>query len=171
MQESIKVHLDKNVIILKFQEFDGDISMDEITQINSSNLYGEMVTISSLLNRVGLLKAAIENNYAEKDLDFKIYESNSRKEIRSNLIANGEKYTEKSLEDDVITHPTFKDKKLKLYRLKRDVESITSLFWAVKDKAAKLDNLKGNLTPTDFENGILEGVVNTIMIKKVKKTI
>ena len=55
-------------IVLHSPDTDEDIELDEITTINYSNLYGEAVTISALLNKVGMWKAEYERKAKEAKL-------------------------------------------------------------------------------------------------------
>ena len=55
--EKIVISVQGKTITLTQSDIDSDIDMDEVTQINYSNLYGEMVTVSALLNKLGILKA------------------------------------------------------------------------------------------------------------------
>ncbi|NCB03017.1 MAG: hypothetical protein EOM67_12745, partial [Spirochaetia bacterium] len=63
MAELIKIPIGDKIIVLKQEEFDTDINMDDITQIQYDNLYGEIVTVSALMNRIGILKAMVDNEY------------------------------------------------------------------------------------------------------------
>lgn len=172
-QESIKMHYEDKIIILKYTNFDLDIDLDQITKIDYSNLYGEIVTVSALLNRIGILKAEVDNNYAREKIGMDIYEANLRKTIRSQYVANQKKITIQELDDEILTDVGWKNNKLKLSRLQKDCDMIASIYWSIKSKDDKLTklNLKANITPQEFENEIIEGTINTIMIKKVDKVL
>ena len=47
------IHLNDKPIVLIYGDLDEEINVDEITKIDYSNLYGESVTISVILNRIG----------------------------------------------------------------------------------------------------------------------
>jgi len=170
-QQSIKIHLNDKTIILKLQEFDAEVDLDDLTKIHYENIYGEIVTVSTLLNKVGQLKAEVDNQYAEKKLDLDIYEANLRKTFKSTKIANGEKFNLQDIEDLVLTDVGFKNHKLALIRKQKEVDSIDSAYWAVKSKDNKLSNLKNNITPKEFESEIVEGVINTIMVRKQENVV
>ena len=82
------IHIDSQPLELVMADFDSEIDVDEITSIDYSNLFGEAVTISTLLNRIGILKARAEAIYAEKKLEFDIYEAIQRKRLRREAAMN-----------------------------------------------------------------------------------
>ena len=58
---------DKTIVLISSDE-DEEINLEEVTTINYSNLYGEAVTISALLNKVGMWKADYERKAKEAKL-------------------------------------------------------------------------------------------------------
>lgn len=170
-QESIKVHFEDKIVVLKFTPFDTDVDLDDLTKIHYENIYGELVTVSGLMNRIGILKAQVDNDYERAKLEFNIFEANKRKYYRAQYIAQGKKIVIGEIEDEVMSDPAWKNESLKLSRLKKNTEIISSIYWSIKSKDEKLNNIKGNITPLEYENGIVEGVINTIMIKKYDKVL
>lgn len=167
--EIIKIAVGDKIITLKQSEIDGDIDMDEITQIQYFNLYGEIVTISALLNKIGILKADVDNQYEEYKLDCQIFESHEREKYISSKLSSGEKKpTESQCEDYLNTHAEVILKRKKLLTLKKGCDYINSVYWSVKSKDDKLSVLMKGITPEDFSNNIVEGVVNGFFIKKFK---
>ena len=45
---------------------------------------------------------------------------------------------------------------------------LDSLYWACQDKSRKLNGLVNGTTPQEFVEGMIEGKVNGILIKKKK---
>lgn len=170
-QESIKIHFEDKIVTLKYTEFDTDVDLDDITKIHYDNIYGEIVTIPGLVNRIGLLKASVDNELSRSKLEFDVFEANLRKTVRSRYVVGGKKFTIQEVDDDIMTDPQWKNWKLKLSRLQKNVDMVSAIYWAVKSKDDKLNNIKGNITPKEFENEIVEGVINTIMIKKFDKVL
>jgi len=167
--ELIKISIGDKIITLKQTEVDGDIDMDEITQIHYSNLYGEMVTVSALLNKLGILKADVDNQYEEYKLDCQIFESAERKKFISSKMVSGEKKpTLDQCEDYLNTHSEVIAKRKRLLTLKKGCDYINSLYWAVKSKDDKLSVLMKGVTPEEFSSNIVEGVVNGFFLKKYK---
>lgn len=163
----IKIPIGNKIIVLKYLDWDTDIPMDEITKINYSNLYGEIVTITALYNRIGILKADVENDFENYKLDCKIFESQIRQRIvKENLSIGNKKPSESALEDEVNTNPEVIAKRKQLNLLQKNVNYVSALYWAVQSKDKKLSVLMRGVTPEEFANEIIEGVVNTFYIKK-----
>lgn len=169
------VHVGDKPVVLVFSEFDDEINVDNITSIDYSNIYGEAVTVSALLNKVGMLKAEAERIYQEKKLDCDIFEANLKKDWRREAATEGGKFTvgdemikltEKSLEDAVLIDKGFEIKKKNVIKSKRDVDLLDSLFWSVSSKDKKLNNLLKATTPKEFYDELIEGKINTFVIKK-----
>lgn len=170
MAELIKIPIGDKIIVLKQEEFDTDINMDDITQIQYSNLYGEIVTVSALMNRIGILKAMVDNEYEEYKLDVAIFESEKRRAFISSKIASGEKKpTEQQSDDYLNTHPEITMKRKRLLTIKRNSDYINALYWSIQSKDRKLSVLMKGVTPEEFADAIIEGSVNTFMIKKFKQ--
>ena len=170
MAELIKIPIGDKIIVLKQEEFDTDINMDDITQIQYSNLYGEIVTVSALMNRIGILKAMVENEYEEYKLDVAIFESEKRRAFISSKIASGEKKpTEQQSDDYLNTHSEVTMKRKRLLTIKRNSDYINALYWSIQSKDRKLSVLMKGVTPEEFADAIIEGSVNTFMIKKFKQ--
>lgn len=167
----IKIPIEGKVIVLKYQDFDSDgIDLDQVTQIDYSNLYGEIVTISSLLNRVGILRAQVENIFNDFKLEVSIFESQKRKEfIRQSLIRGEKKPSESTLEDEINIDREVIAMRKRLNELQRDFNYIDAVYWAIQSKDKKLSVLMKGVTPEEFANGIIEGTVNTFYIKKLEQ--
>ena len=60
---------------------------------------------------------------------------------------------------------------------KRYIESqkmrdyMSSLFWSAKDKSAKLDKLSLTIQQGDITDAMIEGKVNSVIVKRTKKLI
>lgn len=167
--EKITLNFNDKVIILSFKEFDTDINVDELTKIQYDNLYGEIITSSTLLNQVGLLRAEFESITKSEKVDLEIYEAQLRKMFRSQMTTEGKKLTQQELEDKVLLDEGWQNRKKKLIKVERDFEYIQSIYWAIQSKDKKLSILSKAVTPEEFQDGIIEGAVNGIMIKKVTK--
>lgn len=171
--EVVKIPLRDKTIVLKSEEWsDIELDVDDITKIHYDNLYGEIVTISALYNKVGLLKAETDNEYEEYKLDCNIFEAQKKKEIVSQKISLGEKKPSISdLEDEVSLHPEVIKKRKRLLTLKKNCDYINALYWAIQSKDKKLSVLSKAVTPEEFENSIIEGKINEFYIKKHKNSL
>lgn len=171
------IHIDDNPLELIMADFDSEINVDEITSIDYSNLFGEAVTISTLLNRIGILKARAEAIYAEKKLEFDIYEATQRKRLRREAAMNGNyfkiedqqiKLTENSLEEAVIIDEGWQVNKKNVIKAQETLNKVDSIYWAISSKSKKLEVMLKPITPEEFYNELMEGTVNGILIKKRK---
>ena len=169
------VHVGDKPIVLVFSEFDDELDVDQITSIDYSNIYGEAVTVSALQNKVGMLKAESEKYYQEKKLECDIYEAELKKKWRREAATNGGKFnieedgiklTESALDEAVLLDKGFEVKKKNVIKSKRDVDFMDSLFWAISSKDKKLNNLVRAVTPKEFYDELIEGKINTFLIKK-----
>lgn len=166
-EDLIKIPVGGKIIVLKGSDWDSDIEIDEVAQIQYDNLFGEIVTVSSLYNRVGLLKADVDNEYEEYKLDCQVFESQVRQQYIKSKIAMGEKKpTVDDCEDHLNTHPEVMQKRKRLLQLKKNCNYIDALYWAVQSKDKKLSVLMKGVTPEEFAKGILERRVNTFLVKK-----
>lgn len=171
------IHIDSQPLELVMADFDSEIDVDEITSIDYSNLFGESVTVSALMNRIGILKARAEAIYAEKKLEFDIYEAGIRKRLRREAAMNGNyfkvddqqiKLTENSLEEVVILDAGWQVNKKNVIKAQETLNKIDSIYWAISSKSKKLEIMLKPVTPEEFFNELVEGKVNGILINKKK---
>ncbi len=163
------IHLGDNPVTLRYASFDEEVDVDELLKIEYSNLYGETVTMPTLVNRFGLLKAEAEHSYNNKKLDFEIYESQIRQEIRSKYSqADAKKLTEKALDEEVVLDKPWQIKKKQVLQAKKNVDMMDVLYFAAQDKSRKLNVLVRPVTPEELFNELIDGTINGIAIKKVK---
>lgn len=170
------VHIGENDIVLISKDIIDELDMDQITSIDHSNLYGEIVTCSVLLNKIGLLKAEVEAQYNYDKMNCEIYESKLRESLRRESILNGGKVqtsngsiklTESSLDELILLDLDFQKKKRNTIESKKNLDMIDSLYWAIQSKDKKLTNLVPKVTPKEFYDELIEGTVNSFIIKKV----
>ena len=170
------VHIGENDIVLISKDIIDELDMDQITSIDHSNLYGEIVTCSVLLNKIGLLKAEVEAQYNYDKMNCEIYESKLRESLRRESILNGGKVqtsngsiklTESSLDELILLDLDFQKKKRDAIESKKNLDMIDSLYWAIQSKDKKLTNLVPKVTPKEFYDELIEGTVNSFIIKKI----
>lgn len=180
-QEVVKIiELPNKMVTLTLTQFDTDIDADELTNIQYHNIIGEILTFPVIMNRIGNLRADMEQIYAEAKLDFEIFEAHEQEKQRKALTFSVEdlkgkvkidKPTKDEVENAVLISAAYKVKKLELFKIQRNLGYVESLFWAAKSKDSKLDTLSAKLKPEEFENEILEGSINGVMIKVSNKSI
>ena len=174
-----KIHIGKHPITLEHDNLDSTINVDDLTKTDTSNIYGECVTISAAVNRIGLLKSEVEARMAETKLEYKIYEGNFRAKLRKQAandhgfykvrIENEDvriKATEKALETCFETDEKWIELKKEFITAEKNFNALSSLYWSLQDKARKLNGLVNGTTPEDFVEGLIEGKINGILIKK-----
>jgi len=168
--DTIIIHTKDSMIKLLKRSVDEPIDLDEITRIDYSNIFGEIITISALLNRIGNMKAEMEEQLNLEKLDVEIFEAQKRAEHNKRLASDPDvkRVTEQILEDALLSDAAVIAKRKKMIQVKRNMEYINSLYWAAKSKDDKLSTLLKPLLPDEFEKEIVEGVVNGFFIKKHK---
>jgi hypothetical protein len=158
--------LKEKLVAIHVPDWDYSFNMDEILQIDYSNIFGEIITIPVLENRMGRLLAEIRAYKKEEKLKLEIKEANVRKLFRNKRSGDGlKKPTIQEEEDHLLTDPVIKNLRFKLIRIEEDVERQEVMYDAVKSKAFKLNNLSKSLTPQEFENELIEGKINGMYIK------
>lgn len=175
--ETIIENLDGKPLILKMADFDSEFDVDDMTRIHYENVYGDAVTVSALLNKVGILKSHAESIFNLKTLESKIYESELRKQFRREAADNagrikiGEesfKFTEKTLDDAVILDKVWQIKQKNVFLAQANLGKIDSFYWSVQSKDKKLNNLIVGVTEEQLWNELVESKINGILIKKGK---
>lgn len=168
MANVLVIHLNGKPVSVKFNEFEDELDEDKLLAVDYTNIYGEAVTIPTLLNSVGNLKAYAEKQFSIAKMELDQAEAELAKTIRKSHAAANQKITEKALDEMVITDPLIKNLKRVMINAKYDLDSIDNLWWSVKSKDMKLNNLIKAVTPQELWNEIIEGTVNNITIKKHK---
>jgi len=181
MIDSITIPFKTKMIKLTFAEFSEEIDMDQITKIDYSNLHAELLTVPTLMNRIGLWKADADNVYASKKLDLSVAKAQAYNRIgktyKSVKNSKGDPVDKPKTREDIDAEITM-DQGIQvlqrnLINRQRDCDYLDSLYWAIKSKEQKLNKIgeKMNLTPEDFEREIVEQTWNGILIQAAKKQI
>lgn len=166
-------------ITLIHDDFDDIINVDDLTRIDTSHIYGEAVTISAALNRIGLLRAATKQRIDDIKLRLKIFEGNYKAGLRKQAANEGGffkmrvgnedvkvKATERALDTCFETDKKWIELKQQYIRYENNFDSLDSLYWSCNNKAAVLKNLVSGTTPEEFIKELVEGKINGILIKK-----
>lgn len=169
-----------NPVTLKFKMFEDEINLDELTSIDYSNLYGEAVTISALLSKLGIFRAEAEKHLSQCKLDYEICEAQIRKGHRKFANNNGGKIqlddgtlikmTENGLDEVLKTDIFWQKKKKKWIEAKRQYDYIDAIFWSASSKDKKLNNIVKAITPEELYDELIEGAINGIVIQKQQIT-
>lgn len=164
-------------IVLVSSDKDEEIELEDITSINYSNLYGEVVTIPALLNKIGLWKADYEKKAKEAKLYCDIYEAELKRKFRREAAANngkvsyeGEEFklTEKGLDELILLDDKYQECLVDRIELEAKRDKLDALWWAIKSKDQKLNNLLPKVVPKEFVDELIEGKINSFTIVKPK---
>jgi len=96
-----KINVGGQEITLYHDNMDSSINVDDLTKIDVGNIYGDAVTISAAVNRIGLIKAEVEALVGETKLEYKIYEGQFKAKLRKQAANNAGFYTIRIGNDDV----------------------------------------------------------------------
>ena len=173
------VHIGTTPIILEHRDMDGTVNVDDLTIINTSNIYGEMVTMSAAVNQIGLLRSEVEARVADAKLEVRVYEGHYKAKLRKEASNNKGFYSmrvdnedvqvkisEKALETCFDTDKKWLELKQSHIVAEKNFNALSALYWACQDKCRKLNALIAGTTPAEFANGIVEGKLNGILIEK-----
>lgn len=173
--EKITMVYGAKTVTITLPDFENAVfDMDAITNIDYSNIEGEVLTFSTVLNRIGILCSEIEKTYNEKKFETKVLESSLYEKYRKSLISKDDKdkikypseaQIEAAINGDIEYQNAIKAE----LKAKRQYSDMNSFYWAAKSKDSKLDTFCKKIVPEEFEKNITEGVINGIKIK-VKTT-
>lgn len=157
---------------LKFDNFDEDVDVDSLLKIDYSNLLGELVTFPVIVNRFGVLLADAENEVAEAKLNLDVFEAKTKERLRNKLTEeNGKAPTVDALNSALMLDKAYQQMKKKYFESQKTRDYINSIFWSAKDKSEKLVKLSLTLQEGELTDTVLEGRVNSVLIKKGEKLI
>lgn len=158
---------------LLYDEFEDGIDIDNLLKIDYSNLIGEIITFPIIVNKFGLLLADAESKVAETKLNIDVYESKAKERLRLRLQEEngGKNPTVDALNSSVMQDKGYQALKRKLIDVTKTRDYINSIFWSCKDKSEKLNKLSLTVQNAEIPEEVLQGRVNNIVIKKVKRVI
>jgi len=171
--EVIEFPLGNRTVMLKLTSFD-EIDTDEVTKIQYHNIIGELLTCSTVLNRLGNMVAAAEESLSRAKLSQEIfyaqeYAKVAKEGTTSYENTKGRKVVEvpstNKIEPVIKATPEYASKVKEVIRLQKQRDIINSLYWAVKSKDDKLNKLTDKIRPEDFDRELLEEEINGILIR------
>lgn len=170
-REALTIELKNKMIVLRTLPFDTDIDVDEVLKIDYHNLVGEILTFPVLLNRIANLKAEMQNLVNEGEVDVRVFEAQLTEEKRKDITNKGGKGTVGEIEAAVRLDSRYRLKKNDFYSKQKNLDYLDSLYWAAQSKMTLLNKISDKIRPEEFEQELLEDVVNGVMIKATKKAI
>lgn len=167
------INIGEQTYKLIYDEFEDGIDIDSLLKIDYSNLIGEIVTFPIIVNKFGLLLADAESKVAETKLNIDVYESKAKERLRLRLQEEngGKNPTVDALNSAVMQDKGYQALKRKLIDVTKTRDYINSIFWSCKDKSEKLNKLSLTVQNAEIPEEVLQGRVNNIVIKKVKRVI
>tara|TARA_R110002074_G_scaffold263014_1_gene435173 strand:- start:810 stop:1346 length:537 start_codon:yes stop_codon:yes gene_type:complete len=173
------IHIGAQAYTLEHGNLDRNIDVDDLTIIDTSNIFGEHTTISAAVNRIGLIKAEVEAQMALAKIEYKLYEGTFKNNLRREAFNNGGKYklrvgnedvdvklTESALSTSFETDPEWINLKKTFIETEKNFNQLDVLYWSCQDKSRKLNGLVNGTTPEEYAEGMIEGKVNGILISK-----
>ena len=168
MKQEIKIgHLnivfEVDIEILETEVFD----TDRLTYINFNNLIGEMLTISTQMNRVGFMLAKKENEVDKAKFALEVQGARFKERIREtespNKSASGvdKGWTRDQVEDAWCLSKKYQMLKTNFIKKTFERDVVNSLYWSVKYKSEKLEKLSLTLNRSDLdidESFIINGI-------------
>lgn len=175
--DCVTIPFKERSVYLWMRKIQSDIDIDRITTIDYQNLFAEIVTISVLLNRVGIMRADAESLMLSSKLQVAITKAsvgeNYRKSnIKQTTDAKGNTKskapTVQEIDNAVTLDEAVQQAEYAYIKANKEFQYMDSLYWAVKTKSDKIDKIssKMELAPEEFEKNIIEGEWNSILIRK-----
>ena len=178
MKEKITLQLPNKTVIFEVKDFgDSPVDTEELLQVDTNAIVADCCTFPVLFNRIGIIKAEMDNYLREIQMEFDIFEAEQRRKQRNDLVeivtdSKGKEKkaypTEQEIKDAVLGSPSYKVKRQNLNKVKYQADVIDALYWSAKSKDTKLNAISAKMKPEEFENEILEGVINSVQIKVQK---
>lgn len=158
---------------LLFDDFDEDMDIDSLLKIDYSNIIGELITFPVIVNRFGNLLAEAESKVSETKLNLEVFEAKTKERLRVELAeANGGKNpTVEALNNALLMNNAYQVMRKRLIEVQKTRDYINSIFWSAKDKTSKIEKLSLTVQNSEIPDGVIEGRVNNVLVKKTKKII
>jgi hypothetical protein len=80
------------------------------------------------------------------------------------------KITNDLIRANIETDSTYLEIQAELIQVERNANMLDNLYWSMKEKCDKLNNLYHKISPEEFSKEIMEGQVNNVMLK-IKKSL
>lgn len=158
---------------LLFDDFDEDMDIDSLLKIDYSNIIGELITFPVIVNRFGNLLAEAESKVSETKLNLEVFEAKTKERLRVELAeANGGKNpTVEALNNALLMNNAYQVMRKRFIEVQKTRDYINSIFWSAKDKTSKIEKLSLTVQNSEIPDGVIEGRVNNVLVKKTKKVI
>jgi len=120
----------------KLPEFKEDvIDLSFYTKMDSNDIESQLESLPFELQIFGITQAKALKNLRRTETVYKIWRASKDSEIRRDKTKKAEKFTEKQLENEIITDPEYKIIKNKLHSAEEKYEQLKSVYWAIQKKS------------------------------------
>jgi len=168
--ERIPVTFGGKSFILKIGKLTEELDIEDLLKIHYDNIIGEILTFPSIMNKIALLKDDSYEEFRLLEFDLKVFYNQKYHQYQKEFQARQEKFTEKTLESAIYRDSEYIAKNKHLFKMEKMYNHLQSIFWQMKDKSEKLNVLSQKIVPSEFENEIIQGSINGVMIKIAKNT-
>lgn len=159
MEKRFTIPLDRDhSLTMKLQMFDEDdeVNLDKMLTIDTANIHAEIATIPVLLNRFGFLLADANNAAETAKLQMDITEAQLADAFRNKALDSGEKQpSNEKVGEHVTKNPAYIVKKQLYLKRIKERDYMNSLYWALKSKDQKLQQLMGTIEAADMAESII----------------
>lgn len=159
------------MLVMKITPFDTDIDVDDLLKIDYSNILGEILTFAVIFNRIAMLRADCQNIVNRGKTELEIFEAELSEAKRNDLTKLGAKVTVGEIDNAVKRDPSYIRKRKEYYEKVKNFDYVDALYWSAQSKSKLLEKMSDKLSPKEFEKEILEGTINGVMVKSVKRAI
>jgi hypothetical protein len=162
------INIGESTFILKFDEFEDSIDIDNLLKIDYSNLLGEMITYPTIVAKFGNMLAEAESQVNEKKLNLDVQEAKLKEEYKVKLM---EQNGGKNPTIDALNTAVLLDKKYQVFKksyisAQKTRDYLLTTYLAAKDKSEKINKVFFQANPSDIPDTVIEGKVNNTIIRK-----
>ena len=109
---------------------------------------------------------------AEAKLNLDVHEAKVKERLRVSLTdEKGKAPTVEALNNAMYQDSGYQAMRKRYIESQKMRDYMSSLFWSAKDKSAKLDKLSLTIQQGDITDAMIEGKVNSVIVKRTKKLI
>jgi hypothetical protein len=172
MSQESKIVFDLNngqVAVLTYThatEFD----INNVVEIDYNNLLGEFLTSPTIFNQAANIKAEAGKKVREYKFLLELTYDRLFRECKKEHGKDIPKILKEEMEGMVRSTEEYQSVKLELLEAEYQLDIMENLYWSLKEKCNKLDNIYHRISPDEFAKDIMEGQVNNVMIK-IKKSV
>lgn len=171
------LELKDRVLTLTLKDFGDTLDTEYLLQVDYNNIMGDIITFPVIFNRIAIIKAEIDALYEEAKLGFDIFAATKEEAIRKQMTHTVEgpkgaekivKPTEGQIANTLKMDVQYREEKMKVISVLKQMKIIDGLYWSAKSKDKKLDAVSAKIKPEDMEKEILEGEINSVLIRSRK---